>query len=217
MNRHARRAHVARNRHELSRSTQFRSYAELELHFRSPIRAIAHHEAAHAVACALLGLPFGDVTLLPRPELDRGRWLAERPRAPISNAVVSLAGPCSDWRLEQEEGLATDPSSNEGDLSVAMALGQCVIRPELARANASARHAPTDEERARLRAWLDGAHALARGLVQRAWPEIALAAVELLESRRLAPERVREIARRCDLHGRLSEAVLLQGMSGVTS
>ena len=224
MNRRARRAHAALNRRVAATQScpnTFRTYAELELHFGSPIRAISHHEAAHAVACALLGLPFGDVTLLPHPKLDRARWLSELPRAPIGNAVVALAGPLSDRRMEQDEGLMTDPSSNAGDVAAAKALGLCIVRPEfgplLFGGNGGAiLYEVTEAEGAVLGPWFARVQWLAQGLVDTAWPEISLAAVELLERRRLAPARVLEIASRCALYGRADEAVLGQTMGMVT-
>ena len=225
MNRHARRAHEARSKRSgrAGHAPGFRNYAEVELHFGSPVRAIAHHEAAHAMACAMLGLPFGDVTLLPRPELDRQRWLSERPLAPISNAIVSLAGPFSDWRMEQTEGLVTDPRGNEGDLAGARALGLCVIKPELAGplfsgAGGAMLYAPTEEECARLRPWFAGAQALTGQLIEAAWPEVARAAAELLERRRLGPVRVREIAAaKWSLRSMPDESVLERAMGGVVA
>lgn len=165
----------------------------------SSLRAVAFHEAGHAVAHVVLRRPFGDTTILPIDSTEGSihttlgtvlRPFFDSRRVARDAVLMTLAGPLAQWQAEgykPEADIIRDlGASDELEFAVGVARTAIVPGGEIESAREYVRHAMPR----------------ALGLVMRWCDAIEAVAAALIRDKTLTATEVRRIARATRGHPR---------------
>jgi hypothetical protein len=170
-----------------------------------PPDVVAHHEAGHAVANLVFGIPFTAVRIIPGPDgkigvpLKTNPWLGPRPQTnPGDFTDAEWADVSQDirkweaWKKKDNDGYATVLLAGK---PAQFKYAGPVKDEEVKSDYSTVEHAlPHCYER------LEELEQAARELITNHWPAVEAIAAELIVRKELAPEEAEEIFRRAMPH-----------------